>query len=376
MNVIPNIWRDILFLPFRGSIVTTAGKTAMDIREAGEKDNEALLELTRLSPMKGVISLCIERRPDFFALVRYRGESKLLVAEDKGKVIGSFSSAKRQVIINGRTETVYYLADFKVHPAHRGSTASLRLVKSIVDDLLGKSAELVFSTASEGNENVMPFFKGRAGIHEWYEAGRFSVVEIIPSRLRPRSHYAIVEEVPQGQSLQAFFQKYYTTQYAVAPVIRSEDLSDGWHLIAMDGDEIVAAIQLKDTFDMKQTIVMGIPLWLQIVIYLLRITGPLVGLRALPRVGHPLRMLNIRYWACLPGREDALRALVRSAMNLAARQRYHFLSVGLHEKDPLLHLFKSFIHVPFTARGFIIIKDEAKIKTYTEGVIFEDFTAN
>ena len=46
----------------------------MVIRKALNGDSEALIELTRLAPMKGRISLRIDRKPDFFSLLKERGD--------------------------------------------------------------------------------------------------------------------------------------------------------------------------------------------------------------------------------------------------------------------------------------------------------------
>ena len=62
-------------------LMDTAGAPAflrerVEIREAVETDNEALLALTRATPMDGTISLRIDRDPDFFALLRLRGPAE------------------------------------------------------------------------------------------------------------------------------------------------------------------------------------------------------------------------------------------------------------------------------------------------------------
>lgn len=49
------------------------------IRVARKEDNEELIQLAKLSPVKGTISLMIDRQPDYFALAEERGESITLV---------------------------------------------------------------------------------------------------------------------------------------------------------------------------------------------------------------------------------------------------------------------------------------------------------
>ena len=98
----------------------SAAPDAIEIREAVQADNQALLELTRMTPMAGNISLRIDRDPDFFALPRARGETVVFVATCEGKVIGCMSASIHAAYIDGAIENVAHATDLKVHPGlHR-----------------------------------------------------------------------------------------------------------------------------------------------------------------------------------------------------------------------------------------------------------------
>ena len=79
-------------------------------------DNEGLLVLTRLTPMSGRIALRIDRDPDFFALVRHRGQSEVFVALRDGEVAASFSITLAEVYAGGRVRRGAYIADLKARP--------------------------------------------------------------------------------------------------------------------------------------------------------------------------------------------------------------------------------------------------------------------
>ena len=60
-----------------------------EVREAVHADNEQLVSLTSACPMRGDLTLRMDRGPDFFALHRLEGErSQLGVVERAGKVVG------------------------------------------------------------------------------------------------------------------------------------------------------------------------------------------------------------------------------------------------------------------------------------------------
>ena len=79
------------------------------IRNATPSDNEGLLWLTSMTPMKGKISIRVDRNPNFFRLLDRRGSSQVLVAEEEGKIVGCISVASAPVHIDGKLESVYYL---------------------------------------------------------------------------------------------------------------------------------------------------------------------------------------------------------------------------------------------------------------------------
>jgi len=153
--------------------VPALSRHRVEIRQASEADNDELIALTRMTPMDGAISLRIDREPDFFALLRLRGKSKVFVAVRGPQVIGSISAALRTAYISGVPETIAYIGDMKVHPSFSGSLVAVRLIKTLEADLRLNGIDLCFCVAAAGNHRVMPLFEGRLGMPRWVRLGRF-----------------------------------------------------------------------------------------------------------------------------------------------------------------------------------------------------------
>ena len=49
-------------------------RIASAVRDATTVDNDALVALAEACPMRGDITMCVDRAPDFFSLVRLEGE--------------------------------------------------------------------------------------------------------------------------------------------------------------------------------------------------------------------------------------------------------------------------------------------------------------
>ena len=85
---------------------TEEASNRIEIREAVAAGNEALLALTRASPMGGRIALRIDRGPDFFALPRARGAAVVLVAMHEQNVLGCLPAAIHRYDLSRHQPTV------------------------------------------------------------------------------------------------------------------------------------------------------------------------------------------------------------------------------------------------------------------------------
>jgi hypothetical protein len=54
-------------------------------REATDEDNQQLIQLTATAGMAGDVGLRIDRKPDFFALLKMRGTTKVYIDEENDK---------------------------------------------------------------------------------------------------------------------------------------------------------------------------------------------------------------------------------------------------------------------------------------------------
>jgi GNAT superfamily N-acetyltransferase len=355
------------------------------IREAVEGDNETLLALTRSTPMAGSISLRIDRDPDFFALLRLRGEGKVYVAVRGREVIGCISAALRTAYVSGVPETVAYVGDMKVHPRFSGTRIALRLIQTLEAHLRSVGIDLCFSVVADGNQRVMPLFEGRLGIPRWASLGRFLVDELIPSPFLGRSRQHCIEsaeaaDLPAITMLLDRFQR--SRQFA--PQLSKDDLArtlSGQReepfskmLVARNRGSIVATLSLHDTREVKRNVVIDASASLRCALALLRIAAaPLPGFRV-PRIGEPLRVLYARFVACEEGHGQALQALVAMARAEAFRRRFTFLVIGLHEQDPLRSLVQGIPRFTFSSLALATsLTRPERLESLATGIPFEDF---
>ncbi|QHT65940.1 GNAT family N-acetyltransferase [Rhodocytophaga rosea] len=345
------------------------------IRIAEPSDNEPLLVLTASNPMQGSISLRIDRKPDFFSLLEARGKSITYVLEKNSRIIGSFSASKNKVFVNKQATDLYYLSDLKIDNAFRSQVYAFKLVSQMQHYLQSQGADLLFCTVADGNNRVLPVFEGRAALPVFHILGKFSVYQFLPARKPVKnSTYQICQQAFDADLLKQFNQFYQ--QYQLGKILCADPVQSQAVLVAYIQKQPVAAITLIDTLPYKQNVIIGLKPYLKMLVYTVNSLGKVLPLFPLPEIGEAIKILYINNFYCLKGQEAALLDLVNQARHQAFTGNFHFVSIGLHEKDPLLSCFKQFYKFEFKSVGYItsLKNNTALLNEIMAGVPFEDYS--
>jgi len=126
------------------------------IREATPDDNEALLRLEAESPQGTGISLLIDRE-DYFYRSRLHDRSHVLIAEEKGKLVGIMAFAIKDVLLGGQPEPVAYFYDLRGEATYRRSMKRglLRLWHACLDEINGAGAAFIYGHVKSDNHDSM-----------------------------------------------------------------------------------------------------------------------------------------------------------------------------------------------------------------------------
>lgn len=341
------------------------------VRQATPSDNEQLLRLTSQSAMEGKISLRIDRGPDFFALLEKRGESTTFVAEQNQKIVGSISVSKGKAFIDQQPSLLYYVSDLKIDQLSQGRQIAFRLMKTLHEYLQGKDADLVLGIVADGNYKMDAILAGRLSLPKFESIGTFKVFQFLPARKSPNLSSCEIHEATATphlvQLVNAFGQKYQLGKFL------SSD-SQTKFLIAVKHGAIVAALSVLDTSSLKQNVVIKVGPLLHSLLLSSRFLP--LPLPRLPAIGEPIRMLYVDNFFYAEGHEEAFLSLMQKARHLAYQQQFHFLSLGLHTKDPLIPYFKSWFKFTFLSHGFVtsVKGNKDLLRNISEGLPFKDYS--
>jgi ribosomal protein S18 acetylase RimI-like enzyme len=355
----------------------------IEIRQAVASDNEALLQLTRMTPMQGTIALRIDRDPDFFALPRARGEAIVFVATCGERVVGCMSAAIHTAYISGVPERIAHATDLKVHRDFSGRQLGARLIRQIETYVSSRGVDLSFNLVADGNQRVMHLTHGRHGTPVPVMLGKFFVDQLIASPFRMggkryRVEVAAAKDLPE---IAAMLDRNNRDR-SFAPLISVADLeciaatSPRFRrmLLVRDSGRVIATLTIEDTQDLRQNVLIGLPWSLHLALGVLRLLAlPVPGLR-IPRLGEPLAILYVRWMACAEGHESALRQLLSEARVEAFRRKFIFVSVGLHERDPLRSVVSGIPRLTFTSRAMATsFIQPGRVQGLVNQIPYEDF---
>ena len=344
----------------------------MIVRKANTDDNQRLLALTKKAPMKGSLQLRIDRDPDFFEILRRRGDYQTFVIEDKDQIIASWSIVAHQVYVNGSRITLNYLRDLKLDPEYHGSLAIYRLFTYVTDAQRKEKADLHFTIVLQGNEKVIGMFGGRAGLTKFEFINRFHLNFFILTSRRVNVNNQHLVEDPDLSTLSGYYNGFYK-YYQLGPVISPEHLQDKRNLVIKQGNEIVAAVTLEDPNEYRKTVVIRYSWFIKSIVVLSRGLSKMGLMAKLPLEGDILKVLYIKYIA-YSNQAHGVRKLILHILSGVYEEGYHLVCLGYDQNDPLKKMIKGILRLRITVLGFAtsLQGTGGLIEALKKGVLFED----
>jgi GNAT superfamily N-acetyltransferase len=317
------------------------------VRDARPADNPGLVELAELCPMDGHVSLCVHRRPDFFALSSLAGEPwQVGIVDGERGPAGCVGVARRHVYVDGEPTQVAYVGDLKVHPAYRRRGIGRALggwAVAAARDLVGGDG-LLLGTVLAGNTAVEGLVGEFTGARRIATIRSYSV-NLLWRRLLPRGGPEVREAAPDDEPELARLWRRHAASRQLAPVRPFRLGTPGLdYLVARrPGGEPVGFVGLWDQHGIKQLRVTGYSPRLAAARFAFNAIAPLARAPALPRPGGELRYRTVA--SVCAADPDTLRSLLRHACE-RLRGRCSLLTIGLDTRDPLTRALSGLLAQP------------------------------
>jgi hypothetical protein len=344
-------------------------RARLRVEPARADDEPALRRLLRDAPLRGCVTVSLEREPRFELAAAVEGDRHdvLVARAGDGAVVGLACRSVRTALVNGAPARVGYLGQLRLTGAGR---ASLRAVREGFARLAAarRSDELPFDFTSIVSDNAPArrlLEAGLAGLPTYRRLGELVTLSLAIPRRAPRAQdgLRVVPGTPARlEELAAFLRRHGgSRQLAACPTAaelaspeRARGLAPGDFLLVERGGSLVACGAIWDQRGFKQTVVRGYAPLLAAARPVFAALAPALGLPALPRVGAALPAAFLAFVRVADGEEPAFPALLDAALRAARARRLGALVLGLGAEDPLLPAARRRPHVAYRSTLYAV----------------------
>jgi len=355
------------------------------IRIATREDNQALLELSRQSPMAAKLVVNNDRTPDYFYIDELLGDKPVVfVAEKNQRIVGTIAIVFRSVRYQGETLSIAYIGGIKIENPSENSLLTFRLMKYTMDYLMETPVKFGFILVIGANQAMEALLSGRAGIPEFDMVGRYRVKNIFPLPfVKPGQRYIIRSaETADLPELAALYRESYRN-YELTPDWSAEYLKSLYTqkdyllentILAFEDNALVAGISLWNQSRFKNTVVSH---YGGIFAFLKTIMAPL---KLVPKEGQPLSELAIRHLVYKDTYRDAAGALLRWTIQ-QYRKDFRFFRSGYPLNSPQAAVFDRFWGLSIPVNFYTVFRSddpdrESIVEHLRQSFVWEDLAVH
>ncbi len=322
---------------------TRSNRTGFAVATAA--DDADIRRLLRENPMRGNISLSLEREPDYFADAGLPGETKqTIVARHRGRLVCAGSCTFRSRFVNGNPCRVGYLGGLRLDESAAGSFGFVRRGYEFFRTIQADApADFYFTSIAADNDRARRLLeRGLPGMPLYECIGGYATI-LLPTKRRLPVRSAPVGAALLMEQLMPLLNQH-NARYQFAPCWSTDELSaletlglrrDDFRVIR-EGARIIAGAALWDQRVFRQTVIRGYPPLLAFARPALNLAAPATGQVRLPAVGETLANAFISHFAVVPDGPETMLGLLDELRNLASQRGIDLLTLGFAAGDPRL----------------------------------------
>jgi hypothetical protein len=302
---------------------------------ARTEHDAAIRRVLRETAMEGQISVTVEREPSYFAGTNLAGaKDELVLAVERGEVIGMAGCSVRERFVNGVARRVGYLGELRLARAAQGRFDILRRgFQFYAARHENDPADVYFTSIAADNERSIRFLeRGLPGM-PCYEFLCDFITLLIPTRRtssRSRALVASHDLAEFAETANVFNERYQLATHWTAERVQS---LPGFTVLNDEGGSCAA---LWDQRFFKQIVVRRYARTLRLFRPLLNAAAGARGDLILPRIGEVLPHALLSPLCVSADEPERLITVIRSAVRFAAERKICVLTLGFSENDPRL----------------------------------------
>ena len=339
----------------------------IDLRLADRSDDADLRVFVRHADMEGRIGMSFPREPSYFDALEVEGQySEVVLGRDakSGAVAGLGTGSAKRAYLNGEPHTIGYLSGLRVAPAYRNGLLLVRIYRMAKERHDAHDVVMSLTTILEDNAVAIKLLtSAKCGLPVYEDLGRFLTLAV---SLRQRNPFeagggvSVCRAKAEDAGELASFLSSEGRRRQFFPVYEEKDLLSSTGLlrglgiedvfVATADGEIVGTLALWDQRAFRQSMVTGYNGALRWSRWLYNAYALAARRPVLPAAGS---RLNHAFMSLVCVKADdpvVLSSLARAAFEAARPAGLSFLTLGFHERDPLLSVMQGVRYFEFRSR--------------------------
>ena len=324
--------------PADGQLVARSARARSGIRfaVASRADDAAIRRLLRENPMRGSVTLTLEREPDYFLGANLGGgEDRVIVAFEGNQLLCMGRCTTRDAWLNGQVRRVGYLAELRLDARAQGRFDVLRGGYRFFQELHETDpADFYFTSIAADNERARRLLeRGLPGLPRYEHIGNLTTL-LVSTRTSGATRLTL-SPIASDELVTFLNATASRNQLSVSwtkeriGALASHDLPiASFGALRKDG-AIVAAAGFWDQRRFRQTIVRGYSPALNIARPFINSVGGVFGFRPLPGIGATLSHAFLSPLAIAAGHDALLSDLVAAFCTRAAVHGINYITVAL-----------------------------------------------
>jgi N-acetylglutamate synthase-like GNAT family acetyltransferase len=330
----------------------------MDIREAWPDDNDDLKALQLKCPQGKKLIVSVVNTPDFFARAKAYESSKVYVALDGGRIIGSAALATRNAVVNGEVSRIGYSYQAFVVPEYRRKGVVNRLEQQAENFATQQDMILMYGLVIGDNKPSMRWLEHRGyKLHKKLVVAGMPVYKEMDVLCKESVRQASLEDLPAvaevlNETWQGFEMYEPVSAQALKHFVsRTPGYSFNNLLVLQDGDEILACLGYWDWGKIMRITVEALSLKIRMMGLIVRAAGLF---RPMPRPLKPGDILKQIILTPIGFKDPAYLSVLLRHVNNQALQMGIEQIFCVCDRDPvMLNSMSGFIRINTTCKLYV-----------------------
>ncbi|MFO7923259.1 MAG: hypothetical protein R6U58_06165 [Bacteroidales bacterium] len=333
----------------------------MEIRLATYNDDEAIRRLISSIPLKGMLKIRYSREPSFFSSIELQGVPQQTIVGVKDDMIMAVGSRNLQrVYMNRIPETAGYISNLRFLPGARHGISLIRGISFLEELPVSRNVGFHYATLVDDDSlNRKIFASGRPGMPKSYDRGRLNTFAIPLGKVRITSGKGESFEVVRADrhmtdDILAFLKKEGCKR-DLFPVTGPEDypfnnFKPEDFYIALERGSIAGVCSVNDLQSVKQYVIEDYSFRFGLIRFFLNRYLGLRNMYSVPGRKDQVRLAFIGFPLVRDNRPDIFRSLISRIYKDFSGTGYRFLTLTLHQMDPLNNSLNHLPKINYTSR--------------------------